>query len=128
MPGSRGFAVKLLDAVAVVGASVQEHFIEPVENHTIFAKVVDANTSISALTITLEGSPDPQSILDASAEWITVDTHAFSGGELTALKAAWNVANFPLKRLRVNITVITDEGAGDTITVWYQRGMLWQLR
>lgn len=125
MPGSRGQAELLLDGVVATGVSAGYPLLEPVCEHGVFVRLVDANTSISAVTVKLEASPDPTTVIDANAEWFELASHDFTAGELTALKAYFSVVNMPTKRVRLNLSTLTGgDGTTDLVYGHYQRGLM----
>jgi len=85
----------------------------PVENHTVEAKVTDADASVTALSISLLGSLD-------GSNFYTLDTHSFSAGELSALGAMFHVVNKPVKYVKVQVASHTGAAAGDTVTIRYE--------
>ena len=119
------FSYKLLDGVAATGASAKSFTIhdEDIPNmHTVAVYYTDANASISALVVTLEGSTDRPDVADGSAHWFTLGTLTFSGAQLTAKQGMMHVVNKPVPRVRLNITTLTGEGAGDLIYGLYTYG------
>lgn len=90
--------------------------------HTVSVVLTDANASVSALLIDLEASDDGRGVTDANANWYILNTHTFSGGELTALRAMWHVVSKPVKRVRLKVNTSTDESAGDALTGRYTEG------
>jgi hypothetical protein len=112
----------LLDAItAAAGAGQSQESRFARKDHGVDCKIVDADTSITAITVDLEGTFDPPEIPDAQAKWVQLGQHVFTSAELTALYAMWVILDTPpIKRIRANITTLTGEGAGDTITVRHQ--------
>jgi len=92
------------------------------EKHTLSASLVDGDASVSALSIDLEASDDGRGVTDANAKWYSLNTHAFDGGEITALRAMWHVVSKPVKRVRMKVTASTGEGVGDLLTMRYTQG------
>ena len=92
------------------------------EKHTLTASLIDADTSVSALSIDLEASDDGRGVTDADAKWYSLNTHAFDGGEIIALRAMWWIVSKPVKRVRMKVTASTGEGAGDLLTMRYTQG------
>ena len=111
--------VKLLDAATAAGASNSVVLNAPVSNHTVECTYVDANASISAVTIKLQGSLDDRGVTDGNANWYDLATHTFSAAEITAKKAMFHVTDKPVTRVRLNLSTLTGEGAGDTVTAYY---------
>lgn len=99
-------ATKLLNAATATGASTALNFRSGVRDHAIQATTTGAPT---AVTITLEGSLD-------GVTYFTLDSHAFSAGEITAEAAYWNVSAQLVHYVRVNLTVLT---GGTNVTVLY---------
>jgi hypothetical protein len=86
--------------------------------HTVVIHFIDADSSVSAVTVDLEGSISGENISDADAKWFQLATHVLTGAELTAKQAMFHVANKAVKRVRANITVLTGEdGTNDKFTV-----------
>jgi hypothetical protein len=86
-------------------------------------RLVDANASITAVTVKLEATHDPVTVLDANAQWFELASHDFTAGELTALKAYFSVVNMPAKRVRLNLSTLTGgDGVNDLVYGYYQRG------
>jgi len=79
----------------------------------------EADTSISAFTVILQGSLDGRGVTDANATWFDVSSHAFTAGEITALAAMYHSTSKPLKRLRFQVSASTGHGAADTLEGWY---------
>lgn len=114
--------VKLLDAVAATGASNSWFLPFAKSKHTVSMTVVDANAGISAITLKLQGSHNGRDVTDANATWYDLAEHAFSAAELTALAAMFHVTDKPVGRIRLNLTTLTGNGAGDTLTGIYNNG------
>lgn len=112
----------LLNGVAAAsGPSESQVSRRARKDHGVDCKVVDGDTSITALTVDLEGTYDPTEIPDAQAKWVQLDQHVFTSAELTALYAMWVILETPpMKRVRANVTTITGEGSGDTLTIRHQ--------
>jgi hypothetical protein len=92
---------------------------ETKSRHTMAFEITDSNTSISAFTVILQGSLNGRNVTDANATWFDVATHAFTGGEITALAAMFHAVSKPLKRLRFQVSASTGHSAGDTLDGWY---------
>jgi len=100
----------LEDAVATgVGESTQ---VNQVKNHTVACYYTDANSSITALSVVLQGTID-------NTNWYDLATHSFSAAELSAKGAMFHVIDKTVSRVRANITVLTGWGAGDVVNVLY---------
>lgn len=84
-----------------------------IEDHCIEVYLTDANTSITVFTI------DLQTRCNETDDFITVREHTFNSDQLTALTAKINILNEPATEIKVNISVATNAGAGDTAKVWY---------
>lgn len=112
----------LLDGVAVTGASLPKHLHQGNVNHTVACHYIDANGSISALTLVLEGSIDPPGVADADLNWFSLATHEFTAAEIAAKSAMFHVVNRAVFRIRLNLTVLTGEAAGDLVYATYNTG------
>ncbi len=112
----------LLNGVDVTGASGEIAFDSKVStNHTVQCYYTDANASISALVLELQGSISPKS--DATAKWFTIAEHTFVGAEITAKQAIFFTTSAAISRVRVNITTLTGEQVGtDKVYVSYNQG------
>lgn len=119
-------SVLLWDAEIVVDDMVSSSIFltHPVSKHTVDLRLVDANGSISALTVDLEATLDGRAVLDADAQWYSIASHPFTGPELTALAAMFHVVDAPTKRVRLKVTTSTGEASGDTLTGRYQEGVV----
>jgi len=117
-----GGAFRLLDAVTAIGAGPSIFLSRTRKHHTVQVSVVDADTSISALVIDLEGSLDNRGVIDVNAKWSQMSRHTFTGAELTALFAAFVTTDQDFKRVRLNVITATGIGSGDTITAKYLEG------
>ena len=109
-------AIKLLDDVyltSIPQLSVRHNLEETVIDHCIEVYLTDANTSITVFTI------DLQTRCNKAEPFITVREHTFTSDQLTALTAKINILDEPATEVRVNISVATNAGAGDTAKVWY---------
>jgi hypothetical protein len=104
----------LLNGVDATGASKQWYFgtDQSAIQHTVSCYYTDANASITALVITLEGSIDLDNIDASSAHWFTLATHTFTAAELTAKQAMFFLTTANLTRIRVNITTLTGVDVG----------------
>lgn len=104
----------LLDGVDATGASKQWYFgvDQSAIQHTVSCYYTDANASISALVITIEGSIDLNTVDASGAHWFTIATHTFTAGELTAKQAMFFLTTANLTRIRVNITTLTGVQVG----------------
>lgn len=70
---------------------------------TVACDFSNSGGSCTALTIALQGSID-------GANFYELAEHAFTAGELTALKAMFHVANKPIKFVKGQIKTLTDTG------------------
>ena len=113
-------AVDLTVAANLIGPSV--FLAEAKSEHTVEGTFVDANTSITAGVVDLEASQDGRGVSDADATWYAIGSHTLTSAEVTALAFMFHVVDKPVRRVRVNISTLTGEGAGDTATVKYQEG------
>ena len=113
----------LLDGVSATGtSSVIRHTNAP-DKHTVACYYTDANASISALTIALEGSIDKHSVEDADAHWFALASHDFTGAEITAKQTMFHVVNVPVTRVRLSITTLTGATVGtDLVYALYEEG------
>ena len=94
-------AVNILkDADTVNDTGIGLKLGRPVTDHTI--QIVCPGT-VSALTIELHGSLD-------GATWFTIDSHAFSGGEITAKAALVHVNGETVEHVRAKIAALTGSG------------------
>lgn len=114
----------LLDEATATGASASIFLHAVTSKHTVSCYYTDANASITALTIKLQGSDDNRGIADANAHWYDLAEHTFDAAEITAKQAMFHVDNKPVKRVRVNITTLTGEAAGDVVSVRYIQGVI----
>jgi hypothetical protein len=64
-----------------------------------------ACTNIQATTLTLEASPDPMSVADASKSWVDVTT-AMTGAATLAAQGTW-IRHFPTPFTRMRIKRVT---------------------
>lgn len=109
-------AILLLDGVdltSIPQLSASFDLGGTVKDHCIEVYITDANASITAITV------DLQVRCNKSDSFITVKEHAFTAAQLTALTAKINVLDEPATEIKVNISVATSAGAGDTARVWY---------
>lgn len=65
----------------------------------------DEGTSISALTVAIEGSI-------TNLNYFALASHTFTATEITAKAAMWHVVSKPVKLLKSNITALTKTGGG----------------
>lgn len=101
-------ATKLLAAVTATGVSSSLNFRAGVRDHAIQATTTGAPT---AVTVVLEGSLDGET-------YFTLDSHAFSAGEITAQAAYWNVSSQLTHFVRLNLSTLTG-GTSPTVTGLY---------
>jgi len=107
LSGSLISGLSTSEAVRVTGAG------RPAENHTVAAVVTDADTSITALNIAIDGSLD-------GTNYYELANHDFSAGELTALAAMFHTVNKPVNYIKVRVASHTGAAAGDLITILYE--------
>ncbi len=115
----------LINGAVATGESwpVQFNANEIPDKHTISCYYTDANSSVSAVTIDVEGANDPYTTTNANAHWYQLASHEFTGPEITAMKAMFHVVDRPVSRVRINITVLTGEdGSTDKFYVLYNAG------
>ena len=82
------------------------------EDFTVECFYVDANASISAATIVLQGAIDTDKRL---GQWHDLATHAFTAGEITAKKAMFHVISKPVTRVRFNLSTLTGAAGADLV-------------
>ena len=99
----------LLNAVTSTGASLAKEFSRLVNSHVLQVTITGGP---SAVTVTLEGSLD-------NTTFVTIGTHVFSAGELTATKAMFFDIDKPLLAVKANLTVLTG-GSTPTVTATYE--------
>lgn len=105
--------METLVAVDTTGAgkTLEVRYVPDV--HILECHYTDANASISALVVDLEGSLD-------KTYWYQLSQHTFTAGELTAKQAAFFTINAPVRYVRGNITTLTGADVGtDEITCTY---------
>lgn len=112
----------LLNGVAATGASSSVFLHKAKSEHTCTCYYTDANASISALVIKLQGSDDNKGVADASAHWYDLQTYTFAAADITSKQAMFHTVNKPVKRVRLNITTLTGAGAGDLVYARYTEG------
>ena len=93
----------------------------PTSGHTVTAWFIDANASISALSVFLEASDDDRGVADADARWYELLEEAFDSDQLTAKSGMAHVTGKSVKRVRVRITH-TGAATGDLIYARYIQG------
>ena len=108
--------MKLLDGATAIGVGAIEagHSINdlvPIQ-HSFQVNITGAPT---AVTVAVLGS------LDKDAPLTTLATHAFTAGELTAENAFFQLADTPLARVKLEVTVLTG-GTAPTVTGYYVNG------
>ena len=79
----------------------------PNTDHTV---QVSFTGSITALTVELLGSLD-------GANWFVMDSHAFSGGEITAKIAIYQVNDLAVEYVKEKITAVTGTGVVNALHV-----------
>jgi len=109
----------LIDQAAAAGAGQSIRLPVATNDHSLEVFFVDADTSITAITVDIEMSFDPPGINDAAAKWYQMAQHIFTAGELTAKQASFVILNIPGIRIRANITTLTGAGGSDTVSVRY---------
>ena len=82
------------------------------EDFTVEGFYVDANASISAVTLVLQGAIDTDTRL---GQWHDLATHVFTAGEITGKKAMYHVISKPVTRVRFNLSTLTGKDATDTV-------------
>lgn len=115
-------AHKLLNAVTATGPGSSIFLQEKQEDHTVQIEYIDANASISALVVNLEGSLDGRDIPDASAQWFVLDTYTFDAAALLVKKGMFHTLSKLVTRVRLNLVTATGIGAGDSVSAKYQIG------
>lgn len=115
-------AHKLLNAVTTTGVSSSIALNYPTASHTVQVDFVDANASITAMTVVLQACAQNKDTSDADAIWFDLQSYALTGANLTAKSAMFHTVNKPVERVRVNLLTATGIGAGDTVTVRYIQG------
>lgn len=91
-----------------------------VKDHAMYVSIVDADSSITALTVVLQATDSGWDVSDANANWYNLESYALSAGDLSAKKAYIASVNKPAKRVRCGISAITGAGAGDGVTIRYE--------
>jgi len=121
-----GEAVALFNAQAAVDAmtSASFHMSHVRSHHTVQTTYTESAGTLSAFVMDLEGTLDNRGVADADATWVTMATSTWDAGEITALAATFVVVDQPFKRVRVKVTTLTGEGAGDTVTCKYIQGAI----
>ncbi len=109
----------LLNGVTTTGVSQSIFLAKVVQDHTVSCYYTDEDSSITALTIALEGSDDPRSVSDSDAHWYQLASHIFSALEIANKKAMFHVNNKPIKRIRLNLSTLTGAGSGDKVYARY---------
>ena len=82
------------------------------EDFTVECFYVDANASISAATIVLQGAIDTDKRL---GQWHDMATHIFTAGEITNKKAMFHVLSKPVTRVRFNLSTLTGAAGADLV-------------
>lgn len=104
----------LISGAKVVGSGSTEILVDINRpNHIFEVVLVDANASVTVLTICLEGSFD-------GANWHTIDDSefTFTAGELTALRGSFRVLNRGVHAVRGKIVTLTGgDGSNDTVSI-----------
>lgn len=120
---ARTDTVTLLNGVTATGAGEGIRLDNENMYHTISTFFVDANSSVSAVVIRLEGCNDPRSVSDTSAHWVTLQTLTYTAGEITAKQASSsNGYPMPYRRVRAYLVTFTGGTAPDAVTVYYEYG------
>lgn len=115
---------KLWNSQVVVAAMSSPSIVltNVTSQHTIAAKFTEGDGTFSAISVILQATDDSRDVADADANWFDITTHAFSAGEISSLDAIWHIVDKPLKRIRVNASVVTGVGTTDTVTLKYLPG------
>ena len=82
------------------------------EDFTVECFYVDANASISAVTVVLQGAIDTNKRL---GQWHDLATHEFVAGEITGKKAMFHVLSKPVTRVRFNLSTLTGADGADLV-------------
>jgi hypothetical protein len=105
----------MLDGVEATGASASIFPKKVVKDHTVACYYIDADSSVTAVTVNLEASDDNRGVADADAHWYTLASYSLAADEITAKKAMFHVINKPVKRVRLKLDVFTGAGSGDKL-------------
>jgi hypothetical protein len=107
----------LLNGVSATGAGPTLSINSPFRDHTVDIYYTDADTSITAIVVELQGC-----IIEdiSNCRYYTLAEHTFSSAEITAKQAMFHVVDKPVTRVRLNITTLTGEGTGDVIYGVYE--------
>jgi hypothetical protein len=84
-------------------------------NHTVQVTFTNSGGSVTALTVALEGSLD-------DTNYVTLVTHIFTAGELTAKTSLFIVSAVNVSRVRANVTLLTSTGT-TAIYVYHLTGL-----
>jgi len=71
--------------------------------HNVQVTFTNSGGSVTALTVALEGSID-------TTKFVSLVSHAFTAGELTAKTALFTVSAVGVQQVRANITTLTETG------------------
>ena len=104
-------AILLLNAVTATGAGSSVAVRTIPAKHAVQA-TMGGTVVATAVTVDLEGSLD-------NTTWDALDSHAFSGAEITAEAAVWAVTDKPARYVRLNLTTLTG-GTNPTVTAKYE--------
>ena len=96
-------SAKLLSGVEATGAGTATVLHQALRNHSLHATFTNSGGSVTALTVTLEGSL-------LGNNWITLGTIEFAAADLSNEGAMVAVANVPVKHVRANVTTLTETG------------------
>lgn len=91
-------------------------FFEPKTKLAVEGTYTESAGTLTAMTVVLQASGDGRGVTDANATWHDIRTYALVAGDITALSFAFiEATGGPFKRYRLSVTVVTGEGAGDTM-------------
>lgn len=106
----------VLGATAVTATWAQTSVMMPEQEikWALNCKIVDADVSISALAIKLQGTLFPASVADASAVWSDIISST------ATVSFAAEAVDKPYQRVRINVVSHTGlAAANDNITCWF---------
>ncbi len=115
--------IVLLKDVVAIGASVGYILVKSKSRHTFDVSFIDIDSSVTAVTAVLRGSIDGDNVNDADALWFALGTAVFNSAEITAKKGMFHVIDRLVKRVSIDLTVLTGEdGSTDLFTARYHEG------
>lgn len=88
--------------------------------HGAHCYYVDGDSSITAVTVSLEGSHDGNHWFTLSIDESDVIQRVFSSAEITAKQADFYVTGAPVSLVRFNLITLTDENSTDTLYCTYK--------